>query len=66
MHLRTLNLTTAAAVPELRAPGAVRNFNQALAQCDYDLEEWRATKVGREARTSRLQKPLYDMHSNPR
>ena len=35
-------------MPELRTPGAVRNFNQALAQCDYDLEEWRATKVGRE------------------
>lgn len=43
------NNINAAAVPELRAPGAVRNFNQALAQCDYDLEEWRATKVGVES-----------------
>ncbi len=35
------------AVPELRSPGAARTLNQGLAQCDYDLEEWRATKAGR-------------------
>ena len=34
------------AVPELRAGSALRGFNQGLADCDYDLQEWRNTKVG--------------------
>ena len=33
------------AVPELRAGSALRGFNQGLADCDYDLQEWRNTKV---------------------
>ncbi|CAL8467457.1 g6995 [Coccomyxa elongata] len=35
------------AVPELRASSAVRTFNTALKQCDWDLEEWRATRGSR-------------------
>jgi hypothetical protein len=34
-------------VPELRSASAIRSFNQGLKQCDWDLEEWRATKGAR-------------------
>lgn len=40
----TLTLRT---VPELRAASTVRTFNTALKQCDWDLEEWRATRGSR-------------------
>ena len=33
------------AVPELRSASALRGFNKALGECDYDLKEWRNTKV---------------------
>ncbi|CAK0787333.1 hypothetical protein CVIRNUC_010551 [Coccomyxa viridis] len=32
------------AVPELRSASALRGFNKALGECDYDLKEWRNTK----------------------
>lgn len=37
----------AVAVPELRSASAIRSFNQGLKQCDWDLEEFRATKGAR-------------------
>ena len=33
------------AVPELRSASALRGFNKALGECNYDLKGWRNTKV---------------------
>jgi hypothetical protein len=41
------NSSSLRAVPELRAASAMRTFNTALKQCDWELEEWRATKGAR-------------------
>ncbi|MEW5298340.1 MAG: hypothetical protein WDW36_001477 [Sanguina aurantia] len=35
------------AVPQLRASAAIKNFNNELRQCDYDLEVWRQNRGSR-------------------